>query len=183
MTLDIAASRNARPYSTRELVQRVLWALVQPAFRLSPRPLFGWRRFLLRLFGARVGAHVHVYPSTRIEMPWNLTVGDWSSIGERVHVYNLGAVTVGQRATVSLGALLCAGSHDHRRANLPLLRPTIQLGDDTWICAEAFIGGGVTVGAGAVVAARAVATRDVPEWAIVAGNPARVVARRELVVD
>lgn len=180
MSLDIAASRATSPYSASVNAKRVLWALAHPLFRLSPRPLFGWRRLLLRAFGAQVGRKVHVYSTTRIEMPWNLSVGDWSSLGERVHVYNLGPVSIGQRATVSLGALLCAGSHDHRQRSLPLVRPPIDVGDDVWVCAEAFVGPGVRIGNGAVVAARAVVARDVPDWAIVAGNPARVVGQREL---
>jgi len=178
--LDIRANRAARPYSSREYVLRGLWEATRPAFALSPRPLFGWRRLLLRLFGARVGQAAHVYPSTQVTLPWNLELGAWSSLGESVLVYNLGPVSVGARATVSLRAHLCAGSHDHERQDMPLLRTPIRIGDDAWVCADAFVGPGVTVGAGAVVAARAVAVRDVEPWAIVAGNPARPVGPREM---
>jgi len=180
MTLDIVANRGSRTYSRSENVRRILWACTQPFFRLSPRPCFGWRRFLLRLFGARVGRCVNVYPSTTVAMPWNLAIGDWSSLGEHVLVYNLGFVTIGERVTVSLRALLCAGTHDHLKRSMPLLKPPIEIGDDAWICAEAFVGPGVTIGAGAVVAARAVAARDVPAWTIVAGNPSRAVGQRRL---
>src|SRR5262249_4038578 len=97
-----------------------------------------------------------------------------------VFVYNLGPVRLGRRVTVSHRAHLCAGTHDHRRADMPLLRPPISVGDDAWICTDAFVGPGVTVGEGAVVGARAVAVRDVPAWCVVAGNPARAVGQRTL---
>lgn len=178
--VDVAANRAARRYTRAENLRRVLWALATPLFRFSPRPCFAWRRFLLRLFGARVGHGAHVYPSTVVVMPWNLVVGAWSSLGEGVLVYDLGRVTVGARVTVSLRAHLCAGTHDARRADLPLLKPPIVIGDQAWICADAFVGPGVSVGEGAIVGARAVAVKDVAAWTIVAGNPARVVGPRVL---
>ena len=75
MTLDIAANRRAVKYARGALIGRALWSLARPLFCCSPRPLFAWRRGLLRLFGATVGAHVHVYPSARILLPWNLEIG------------------------------------------------------------------------------------------------------------
>jgi len=176
--LDIAACRGLRPYSRREYLLRILWTLAAPLFRLSPRPLFGWRRMLLRLFGAHVGAGAHVYPSSRIYLPWNLNLGDQCAIGEWVLIYNLGPVTIGDRATISHCAHLCAGTHDYTDQTLPLLRLPIEIGAEAWICADAFVGPGTKVGEGAIVGAAAVVVADVPPWQIVAGNPARVIKRR-----
>ena len=179
-TLEIAENRHARKYTNGELVRRVLWGVGKWLFRCSPRPCFGWRRFVLRCFGAKIGRHVHTYSSTRIYFPWNLTVGEWSALGENSLVYNLGPVTIGQKVTISHGAHLCAGSHDYRKPDLPLLKPPITIGDQVWICADAFVGPGVTVGEGAVVGARAVAIKDVAPWTVVAGNPAQPIKKREL---
>ncbi len=176
--LDIASNRRARKYSSGELFRRVLWGAGRLTFRFSPRPCFGWRRFILRCFGARVGAHVNTYPSTNIHFPWNLVVGDWSAIGEEAFIYNLGPVTLGEKVTVSHRAQLCAGTHDYTRADLPLLKHPIVIQSQTWICADAFIGPGVTVGEGAIVGARAVVMKDVEPWTIVAGNPAKTIKKR-----
>src|SRR5882762_2582462 len=111
--LDIEQNRRARKYSSSEIIRRILWTLAQPLFRFSPRPCFGWRRFLLRCFGAKIGHRVHVYPSATIYFPWNLEAGDESAIGEHAFIYNLGRVTVGARATISHRAHVCAGTHDH----------------------------------------------------------------------
>ncbi len=178
--VDVAANRAAPRYSRGENARRVAWALAGPLFRFSPRPCFAWRRLLLRLFGARVGRAAHVYPTTVVAMPWNLTLGEEASLGEHVFVYDLGPVSVGARATVALRAHLCAGSHDLRRADLPLLKPPIVIGAQAFVAADAFVGPGVTVGEGAVVGARAVVVRDVAPWTVVAGNPARVIGTRSL---
>ena len=176
--LDIEANRKAVKWTRREQALRGLFALAQPAFRLSPRPFWGWRRWMLRRFGATVGRDVHVFPTVRITMPWNLTLGDGCAIGDRAILYALGLITIGPRATVSQQAHLCAGSHDWRSPEMTLTKPPIAIGAETWICADAFVGPGVTIGARTIVGARSVVMSDVGDNVIVAGNPARLLKRR-----
>jgi len=178
--LDPAANRAAQKYSRGEQLRRVCWSAGQWPFRLSPRPFFGWRRFILRLFGAQVGEQVHVYPSTRIYMPWNVELGDWSALGENVYIYSLGYVVIGRGVALSYRSHVCAGSHDLSDPVLPLLKPPVTIRDGAWIGTEAYIGPGVTVGEGAVIGARAVITGDVPPMAIMAGNPARQIGVRSM---
>lgn len=180
LPLDIAGNRQQRKYSRREQLQRVLWGLAWPLFRLSPRPLWGWRRWLLRCFGARIGEDVHIYPSVRIFLPSLLSVGDQSAVGEDVLLYNLGPLRIGRQSTISHRAHLCGGSHDDSDPRLPLIRAPIEIGDGAWICADAFLGPGVRIGDRAVVGARAVVVREVTADQVVAGNPARVLRRRQL---
>src|SRR6266542_3947892 len=177
--LDIATNRQAVKYSRTEMGLRLLWSFGQWAFRLSPRPCFGWRRFVLRCFGAKIGGRVNVYPSATIYFPWNLDAGDESAIGEHAFIYNLGRVTLGARVTISHRAHVCAGTHDYTKADFPLLRPPIMIGSEACSCADAFGGAGVTIGEGAIVGARAVAVKDDRPWSIVIGNPAREIKRRE----
>jgi putative colanic acid biosynthesis acetyltransferase WcaF len=179
-SLDVAANRRHRNYGRREQIGRVLWALVRPLFRWSPRPAWGWRRFLLRRFGARVGRAVHVHPDVDVTLPWNLEIGDHAAIGARVRVYDLGPLRIGRAATVSQDAYLCAGTHDPEDPQMRLLRPPVTIGDQAWVAAGAFVGPGVTVGEGAIVGARAVVAKDVPPWTIVAGNPAQPIGTRTL---
>jgi putative colanic acid biosynthesis acetyltransferase WcaF len=132
----------------------------------------------LRAFGSTIGDEAHIYPTVKIAMPWNLEVGSQAAIGDRTIIYNLGAVQIGSAATVSQGVHLCGGSHDYRLAHMPLIKSQILIGSCAWLCADAFIGPGVSVGDYAIVGARAVVMKNVPNWSIVAGNPAVVIKRR-----
>lgn len=113
-------------------------------------------------------------------MPWNLEIGDWSAIGEHALIYNLGKISIGEAATISHRAHLCAGTHDYTDPAMPLLKPPIHIDDQAWVCTDSYVGPGVNVGEGAVVGARAVLVKDVEPWAIVAGNPARPIGKRLL---
>ncbi|MGI9351902.1 MAG: putative colanic acid biosynthesis acetyltransferase [Rhizobiaceae bacterium] len=170
--MDVQSNRAARKWTRRENAGRVLWALAHPLFAWSPRPFWGWRRALLRLFKAKIGNDVHVYPTVRITIPWNLSIADGSAVGDRVILYALGPIALGRATTVSQNSHLCAGSHDYRRADRPLTKPPITIGDRVWICADAFVGPNVNIGDGAIVGARAVVIKDVTAQTIVAGNPA-----------
>jgi putative colanic acid biosynthesis acetyltransferase WcaF len=176
--LDITANRSAPKWSRKELAGRFLWELAHPLFGWSPRPLWGWRRALLRLFGAKIGREVHIHPSVRIAVPWNLTIGDQSAVGDGAILYALGPITLEDRVTVSQGAHLCAGTHDYRDPVMTLLKPPIVIERDAWVCADAFIGPGVRVGAHAIVGARCVVMKHVEPGAIMIGNPARLLRRR-----
>ncbi|OWX99682.1 hypothetical protein B6V75_18220 [Thioclava sp. F1Mire-8] len=172
-SIDVAGNRDATKWSPRQKLLRLLWALAWPAFRLSPRIFWFWRRWILKAFGAKVGKGSHIYPSVKIIIPWNLTFGEYCAVGDGVILYALGPINIGARATVSQGAHLCAGTHDISKADRPLIKSKIKIDDDAWICADAFIGPDVSVGRHSVVGARAVVVRNVPEQVIVAGNPAR----------
>ncbi|MHB8813673.1 MAG: LbetaH domain-containing protein [Steroidobacteraceae bacterium] len=176
--LDIAANRAARKYSRREQCLRAAWTFGRWLVHLSPHPCHGWRRAVLRLFGAKVGKQARIAASAHIFMPWNLEIGEWSAIGPDVFVYNLGKVRIGRRATVSYRSHVCAGSHDFTDPTIPLTKPPVTICDDAWIATEAFIGPGVTIGWGAMVGARAVVVRDVEPGKIVAGHPAKVIGER-----
>jgi putative colanic acid biosynthesis acetyltransferase WcaF len=177
---DHAANRKARKYSRSEQARRIAWSLGRLLIRMSPRPCFAWRRGVLRLFGAKVGAHVNVYPTTHLYMPWNVEIEDWAALGEDVLIYSLGNVRIGRSVTVSYRSHVCAGSHDLSDPTLPLLKPPVVIEEGVWIGTEAFIGPGVTVGAGAIVGARAVVVKNVGSLDVVAGNPARTISRRRI---
>jgi putative colanic acid biosynthesis acetyltransferase WcaF len=179
-SIDTKTNRLVRKYSWREQLLRIAWTVGALFIRLSPRPAFTWRRMVLRLFGATIGKRVNIYPSTKIYMPWNIEIGDWTALGEDVFVYSLGTVRIGKNVTISYRSHLCAGTHDLRDPLLPLLKPPIVIEDDVWVGTDAFIGPGITIGHLAVIGARAVVVKHVDAESIVAGNPARVIGHRSL---
>lgn len=154
-------------------LRRALWSAVWLLlYRPSPTPLHGWRRFLLRLFGAKVEPRAHPYPSARVWAPWNLVMREGSCLGPDSETYNVARVTLDPWAIVSQRAYLCTASHDIRNPGFALMSAPIRLGRNAWVAADAYVGPGVTLAEGAVVAARAVVTKDVAADTIVGGNPA-----------
>ena len=178
--LDVEQNRSAQKYSPREILGRIVWILVQPFFRFSPRPCFGWRRFLLRCLGAKIGRQVNIYGSATIYYPWKFEAGDQSAVGEHAYVYNLGSVIIGARTTISHRAHLCAGTHDYSKPDLPLLKPEIHIGSGCWVAAGAFVGPGATIGDNTVIGARSVVSGQIPPGVIAAGNPCRVIKQRPM---
>ena len=172
----MALARLAPP-NTADKLRRALWQLVWLClYRPTPNQLHGWRRLLLRAFGAKVGARAHPYPSARVWAPWNLVMEAESCLANETDCYNVAPVVLRRRAIVSQKAYLCTASHDVSGDDFALTGAPIEICEYGWVAAAAFVGPGVTVGAGAVVAACAVAVKDVPPGAIVAGNPARIVS-------
>ena len=172
----------AKYYTNRELLLRIIWAFIAPVFfRWSPRLLYGWRNIILRLFGAKIGKKVQIFPSARIMYPWLLEVGDRSVISWDVKVYNPGKIIIGTNTVISQYSHLCAATHDYESENFQLLKQPIHIGSNVWVATEAFIGPGVQIGDGVVVAARSVVIRDVPSLTLVAGNPARQVKELETI--
>jgi len=167
------------PFSFGNKAARVIWNVTWLVlFRPSPRPLHAWRRLLLRLFGARIGRGVCLSPSCRIAMPWKLQMRDHSTLGDYVICYNIGGVRIGAYSTVSQYAHLCSSSHDYEHPNMRQTFALIEIEDQAWICADAFVGPGVRIGQGAVLGARANAFRDIEPWTVAGGNPAHTIKKR-----
>lgn len=165
-------------------LERVLWNLVSAILiRPSPRTAFRWRRFWLRRFGASIGKQVRIYPSARIFLPRNLQIDDFAVIGPETDLYSVALIQIGQHSMVSQRVVLCGATHDYKKMNLPLIASPITIGSYCWVCADAFICPGVSIGKGAVVGARSVVVKNVDERAVVAGNPARFIKRRETEFD
>lgn len=174
MNATLPSYRNQLSWQNK--LARALWSWVWLLlFRPSPRPCFRWRRFLLRCFGARIGAGSHIYPSARIWAPWNLETGQTVAIADGANIYNPAPVILEDYSIVSQEAFLCAASHDYTRWTFPLVTQPIRVGAHAWIAARAFVHMGVTIGEGCVIGAASVVTKDTPPWTVCAGNPCTVI--------
>lgn len=174
----------ARGAASFSLSNRLERALFQVAWVLlaawTPAPLHRWRIAVLRLFGAQVAWSARLHGSVRIWRPATLSIGAEALIGRGAWLYSMDRIDIGAGAVVSQRAHLCTGSHRLDDPEFRLITAPIRVAPRAWIAAEAFVGPGVSVGHGAVVAARAVTMRNVPPWQIVAGNPARQIGQRHL---
>lgn len=176
--LDLTSSKTQ--WSKAILVKRIVWGTVWTLlFRPSPRVVFDpWRVFLLRLFGAKIGKSVKIANTVKVLYPWQLEIGDGSWVGWHVDIYNYAKVTIGSMSVVSQYTYLCTGTHDYEAKAFPLIFFPITIGDQTWVAADCFVGPGVTIGDGAIVASRSVVTKDMPAWKICAGHPCKEIKDR-----
>lgn len=162
-------------------IKRIIWAVVNVTiFRLCGRRI-GWpiRKFLLKIFGAKIDHKAYIYARCTIFAPWNLIVGR-ACIGPNTDIYNKALITIGNDSVISQGTFLCTASHDITSKMLPLQMSPITIGDNVWIGSCAFVGMGVIIGEGAVVGATASVYRNVEPWTVVGGNPAKFIKMRVL---
>lgn len=171
--------RIRNPYSRKQQMVRLTWWIAEFfLFKCSLRPMYSWRRFVLRLFGAKLGDHVCVQRTARIEFPWNLEMGRFSSIGEGAWIYNLDKIITGEFVVISQRAFLCTGTHDYTKPQRPLITKPIKIGSGAWIAADAFLSPGVTIGENTVIGARSVVVKDMPPNMVCAGHPCRPIKQR-----
>ena len=176
--IDLSRYHNA--LSRKHQLVRLLWGVVWSLFaRPLPRSMgSGWKRFLLRLFGAKIHPTAIVYSSAKVYYPANLEMEEYSCLASDVDCYNVALIRIGANTTVSQGACLCTASHDITNPLNQLITAPIVIEDQAWVAASAFVGMGVKIGQGAVVGARAVVFKDVEAWTVVGGNPAKFIKKR-----
>ncbi|MGP5479172.1 putative colanic acid biosynthesis acetyltransferase [Pseudomonas helleri] len=156
-----------------------LWWLVQAIlFSTSPQFMYGWRVFLLRLFGAKIGKNVIIRPSARITFPWKLHIGDNSWIGDQVEIYNLADIRIGKNSVISQRSYICTGSHEHSKIEFPIFAKPITVKDSVWIATDVFVAPGITIHDNVVVGARSSVFQDLPESNIYIGSPAKFIKPR-----
>ena len=157
-----------------------LWWIVETIFfKLSPQFMYGWRRFLLRLFGAKIGKKVIIRPSVSSTYPWKISIGDYSWIGDDVVLYSLGEIEIGNNVVISQKSYLCTGSHDYTKPDFPIYAKKITIEDQSWIATDVFIAPGITIGKGTVIGSRSSVYKNIPPNKICVGSPAVVTGNRK----
>jgi len=176
---DLSLFRLPSNFRGRSAVIVQMWWLMQSTlFACSPQFMFGWRRWLLRLFGAKIGRGVLLRPSVKITYPWKVSIGDYVWIGDDVVLYSLGEIEIGDNAVISQRSYLCAAGHDYKQPDFPIFDKKITIGSQAWLATDVFIAPGISIGRGAVVGARSSVFADMPEGMICYGSPAKAVKPR-----
>ncbi len=165
----------ASPWDIRERMALLLWQVLWPTLcGWTPKPFNGWRVFLLRRFGMKIGQKCFVHSRARIQKPWNVEMADGACVGDRANLYSLGRIYLGAECIVAQEAYLCTGTHSREQPGWPLVTAPIRVGRRAFVGARAFVLPGVHIGEETTVGACAVVTRDVPPRCVVVGNPARL---------
>lgn len=166
-------------------IHRLCWVVVNSTlFYWSPFFCYGWRRFLLRCFGAKIASTATVGRKVRIDSPWNLTVGERVTICNYAWVSCLGPVEIGNQAIIGEYAKIITGGHTAGSSDFKGIVSKVIIGNDCWIASGAMLVSGgrrnLKIGDGAVVGAGSVVMLNVKPRAIMVGNPAEQIAEREI---
>jgi len=157
----------------------LLWWFVQATFfRMSLHNMYGWRNFLLRIFGANVGNGVKIRSSAKFTYPWKVTIGDYSWIGDDVNLYSLDDIFIGANCVISQKSYLCTGSHDMLDTSFGLITKPIRVKDGAWVASDVFVYPGVTINEMAVIAARSTVIKDIEANEVHGGSPAKFIKKR-----
>lgn len=163
-------------------LKRVLWYFINILFFMNPlNPISSVKIRLLRCFGAKIGKGVVIKPLVNIKYPWNLSIGDYTWIGENVWIDNLVQVTISSNVCVSQGAMLLCGNHNYKKSTFDLMVGKIVLEDGCWVGAQSVVCPGVTLHSHAVLGVASVANKNLDAYTIYQGNPAQMVRKRIIV--
>jgi putative colanic acid biosynthesis acetyltransferase WcaF len=177
--VDLSKFNNEKFHRGASAGKELTWRMIQQGFyNLEWIKAYGLKRRILMALGAELAAGVVIKPKVKITFPWKLSIGENSWLGEEVWLLNLDHIDIGSNVCISQRALLCTGSHDWSRESFDLVTKPIIIEDGAWICANVFIGPGVTVGANAVVTAGSVVTKDLPANMVCSGSPCVPVKKR-----
>lgn len=173
MTVDLSKYNNDWYHIGASKVKLAFWFLIKILVFMNPMfPFMGIKVMLLRMFGAKVGKGIVIKTSVNIKFPWQLEVGDFVWIGERVWIENQGRVVIGNNVCLSQGATLMTGNHNYKKRTFDLIVKGITLENGVWIGTNAVVCPGVNCGSHAVLTVNSVAVQNLEPWWIYQGNPA-----------
>lgn len=179
---DLAKFRLPDGFRGRPAGVVLLWWFVEATlFRWSPQVMYGWRRWLLRTFGANIGIGVRIRPTAKITFPWKVSINNYSWVGDDVVLYSLGEINIGENAVISQRSYVCTGSHDITRPTFDIFALPISIGDGCWIASDVYIAPGIAIADGAVVGARSTVFSDLPSGMVCYGSPAIPIRTRDTV--
>lgn len=176
---NLANYKNPKGFRGRSKLTVQIWWLVQAVFfRLSPQALYGWRRFLLRSFGAKIGKKVIIRPSVKTTYPWKVSIGDYSWIGDDVVLYSLGNIDIGSNTVISQRSYICTGSHKYNSESFDIYAEKVTIGNKCWLATDVYVAPSCTIGDFTVVGARSTVLENLPSNKVCVGSPARPIKDR-----
>lgn len=139
------------------------------------------KSYLLKKSGLNIGRNINIRPNSTLIK--NFSIGDNSGVGDNCYMQGFGNISIGNNVMMGPEVKIYTTNHETKRDKLMInqgnVTKNVMIKNDVWIGTRAIILPGVTVGEGAVIGAGAIVTKDVPDYAIVGGNPAKILKYRE----
>lgn len=162
----------------KSFVKGFLWWMTNSVMCQCPSKHL--RRGWLKLMGMKINGKAIFFEGYHIRNPKGITIEDGVSIGPKVLLDGRKGLHIGKSAVIAYEAIIWTLNHDYNDINFCGKGAPVEIGEYAWICSRSIILPGIKIGKGAVVASGAIVTKNVPDYAIVAGIPAKVVGQREI---
>jgi acetyltransferase-like isoleucine patch superfamily enzyme len=146
---------------------------------LSYFPSHTFRKVCLRCMGASIAKDVAIYGGNEYRNPRGLSIGEGSAVGHRAVLDARCGLVIGKSVCFGTEVMIWTLHHDYNDEGFTTTGASVTIGDNVWLGSRCIILPGVNVGVGAVVAAGAVVSKDVPEFTVVGGVPAKVIGKRK----
>ena len=173
MNRDLSAFSGSANFTLLRKIQLGTWFWVHHLIFKSACTPSSLRPLLLKLFGASVGSGVLIRRGVRVHFPWKLEIGDDCWIGEEVWFINHEKVTIGSDVCISQRSIICSGGHDFRSASLEYAHKPVTIKDGAWVCLDAKVLPGVTIGECSVVSAGEIVRKSLPDYSMIVGGQVR----------
>ncbi len=173
MRRDLRAFVGGTGFTLSGKIRLGFWFLVQNIFFKSPVLPSKLRPGLLRFFGSSIGHGVLIRRGVKIHFPWNLEIGNDCWIGEEVWFINHEKITIGSDVCISQRSIICSGGHDYRSISLEYAHKPVVIKDGAWVCLDAKVLSGVTIGECSVVSAGEIARKSLPDYSMLVGGQVR----------
>lgn len=169
------------PFDFNTKIKIHLWKLINVTiFRWSPNQIKKPRIVLLRLFGAKLANSVNISRTAIIELPWNLTMGHLSSLGDNSWTYCLDKIDIGEKCCIGKDVYLITGSHSVISSTFDMVTQPIKIENGCWVATGSYILSGVILKEFSVVGAMSLVVKSTNQFDIVGGNPAKFIKKRNL---
>lgn len=162
----------------RNVLEAINWWMTNSVICYCPSKRI--RRGWLKLLGMKINGNAMFYEGYHIRNPKGITIEDGVSIGPKVLLDGRKGLRIGRSVVIAYEAIIWTLNHDYNDVNFCGKGALVEIGEYAWICSRSIILPGIKIGKGAVVASGAIVTKDVPDYAIVAGIPAKVIGQREI---
>jgi len=137
------------------------------------------RKFILKyIFRMNIAKKCAIYSSTEFKAPWKISIGNCTSIASGCIIDGRRGIIIGNNVTVAFNVMIWSLAHDHQSRDFRAIGASVIINDYVWLCSSCILLPGVVIGKGAVVAAGAVVTKNVEEYTVVGGNPAKPIGKR-----
>lgn len=142
-------------------------------------PIWSIRKFFFKMWGVKIGKGSTIHMGCKFFEPRGVKIGEDTIVGEGAFLDGRDELSIGNHVDIASQVLIYNSEHDLNATDFRAVNGSVHVGDYVFIGPRAILLPGVKIGKGAVVAAGAVVTKDVSDFAIVGGIPAKVIGERK----